>query len=88
MNFKKRTHTCGELTIKNVGNSVVLNGWVDRRRDLGGVIFIGLRDRYGITQIIFEPENSEEAHKTGKELRSEFVISVEGVVRKRPGDQR
>ena len=87
MNFKKRTHTCGELTIKNVGNSVVLNGWVDRRRDLGGVIFIGLRDRYGRTQVVIEPGQNGEAHRLGKELRNEFVISVEGRVRKRPDDQ-
>jgi aspartyl-tRNA synthetase len=87
MKFKKRTHTCGDLTLNEVGNSVVLNGWVDTRRDLGGVIFIGLRDRYGITQIVFEPEHNEEAHQLGKELRSEFVISIEGTVRKRPEDQ-
>jgi len=87
MNFKRRTHTCGELTIKNVGETVILNGWVDRRRDLGGVIFIGLRDRYGITQIIFEPEHNSEAHQIGKQLRSEFVIAVEGKVSKRPEDQ-
>jgi aspartyl-tRNA synthetase len=87
MKFKKRTHTCGDLTLNEVGNSVVLNGWVDTRRDLGGVIFIGLRDRYGITQIVFEPEHNEEAHQLGKELRSEFVISIEGIVRKRPEDQ-
>jgi aspartyl-tRNA synthetase len=64
-----------------------LNGWVDRRRDLGGVIFIGLRDRYGITQVVIEPGQNEEAHRLGKELRNEFVVSVEGRVRKRPDDQ-
>jgi len=87
MNFKRRTHTCGELKAANTGEKVVLNGWVDRRRDLGGVIFIGLRDRYGITQIVFEPDHNQEAHQIGKELRNEFVISVEGTVRKRPKDQ-
>jgi aspartyl-tRNA synthetase len=87
MEFKKRTHTCGELTLDDLDKTVVLNGWVDRRRDLGGVIFIGLRDRFGSTQIVFEPENNEEAHKIGKELRTEFVISLQGIVRKRPGDQ-
>ncbi|HDZ58942.1 MAG TPA: Asp-tRNA(Asn)/Glu-tRNA(Gln) amidotransferase GatCAB subunit C, partial [Ignavibacteriales bacterium] len=87
MNFKRRTHTCGELKINNVGETVVLNGWVDRRRDLGGVIFIGLRDRYGITQVIFEPEHNSEAHLLGKQLRNEFVIAVEGKVSKRPEDQ-
>jgi len=87
MNFKKRTHTCGELTLDDLDKIVVLNGWVDSRRDLGGVIFIRLRDRYGITQIVFEPEESKEAHQLGKELRNEFVVSVEGVVRQRPIDQ-
>jgi len=51
MKFNKRTHTCGDLTLKDVDKSVVLNGWVDKRRDLGGVMFVGLRDRYGITQV-------------------------------------
>jgi aspartyl-tRNA synthetase len=87
MNFKRRTHTCGELKATDVGEKVVLNGWVDRRRDLGGVIFIGLRDRYGVTQVVFEPEHNREAHQFGKELRNEFVISVEGTVRERPKDQ-
>jgi aspartyl-tRNA synthetase len=84
MKFKTRTHTCGELTEKYVGENVVLNGWVDRRRDLGGVIFIWLRDRYGITQVVFEQEHSEYVYNLGKQLRNEFVISVEGTVRKRP----
>jgi len=87
MRFNRRTHTCGELKAANTGEKVVLNGWVDRRRDLGGVVFIGLRDRYGVTQVIFEPEHNQEAHRIGKELRNEFVISVEGTVRERPKDQ-
>jgi aspartyl-tRNA synthetase len=86
MNFKIRTHTCGELRELHVGENVVLNGWVDRRRDLGGLIFIWLRDRYGITQVVFEPEISKEAYELSKKLRNEFVISVEGKVRKRPDD--
>jgi aspartyl-tRNA synthetase len=86
MQFKRRTHTCGELQESNIGQNVVLNGWVDRRRDLGGVIFIEIRDRHGITQIVFEPTFNEQAHNAAKDLRSEFVISVEGVVRKRPAD--
>ncbi|PJA97088.1 MAG: aspartate--tRNA ligase [Ignavibacteriales bacterium CG_4_9_14_3_um_filter_34_10] len=84
MKFNRRTHTCGELREENIGQHVVLNGWVDTRRDLGGVIFIDLRDRYGITQIVFEPSYNSESHETGKDLRSEYVISIEGKVRKRP----
>lgn len=84
MQFKKRTHTCGELRESNIGQKIVLNGWVDRRRDLGGVIFIELRDRYGITQVVFEPNYNSAAHQAAKDLRSEFVLSIEGVVRKRP----
>ncbi len=86
MEFKRRTHTCGELREKNIGERVVLNGWVDNRRDLGGVIFIDLRDRYGITQVVFEPAFNIEAHELAKKLRSEYVISVKGVVRHRPED--
>jgi aspartyl-tRNA synthetase len=84
MKFKNRTNTCGDLRESNIGQKVVLNGWVDTRRDLGGVIFIDLRDRYGITQIVFEPHYNEKAHHIGKELRSEYVVSVEGTVRRRP----
>lgn len=84
MKFNRRTHTCGELKEENIGQQVVLNGWVDTRRDLGGVIFIDIRDRHGITQIVFEPSFNETAHEIGKDLRSEFVISIEGKVRRRP----
>ncbi len=84
MQFKRRTHTCGQLRDTHVGERVVLNGWVDTRRDLGGVIFIELRDRYGITQVVFEPTFNEQAHTLGKDLRSEYVVSVEGLVRNRP----
>ncbi|OGU64688.1 MAG: aspartate--tRNA ligase [Stygiobacter sp. RIFOXYC12_FULL_38_8] len=84
MKFKKRTHTCGELRESNIGKSVVLNGWVAIRRDLGGVIFIELRDRFGLTQVVFEPSYNLDSHEHGKKLRSEFVISIEGKVRKRP----
>ncbi|HSW53448.1 MAG TPA: aspartate--tRNA ligase, partial [Ignavibacteriaceae bacterium] len=93
MKFNIRTHNCGELREKNVGEKVILNGWVDRRRDLGGLIFIWLRDRYGITQVVFsqgdasaEPETNKDAYELAKKLRSEFVVSVEGIVRKRPED--
>ena len=84
MKFNRRTHTCGELRVANIDEKVILNGWVDTRRDLGGVIFVDLRDRYGITQIVFEPHYNAESHKEGSLLRSEFVVAVEGTVRKRP----
>lgn len=84
MNFKYRTHTCGELRDKHIGETVVLNGWVDTRRDLGGVIFIDLRDRYGVSQIVFEPNYSPNSYEIGKKLRSEYVVSIEGKVRTRP----
>ena len=84
MKFKKRTHTCGELRESNISESVVLNGWVAIRRDLGGVIFIELRDRFGLTQVVFEPSYNIDSHEHGKKLRNEFVISIEGKVRKRP----
>jgi aspartyl-tRNA synthetase len=84
MKFNKRTHTCGELSAKNVDEKVVLNGWVNSRRDLGGLIFITVRDRYGITQVVFEPAENSEVYETAKKLRSEYVVSVEGKVRLRP----
>ncbi|HEX3074359.1 MAG TPA: aspartate--tRNA ligase, partial [Ignavibacteriales bacterium] len=84
MKFNRRTHTCGELKESNISESVVLNGWVATRRDLGGVIFIDLRDRYGLTQVVFEPQYNQEAHNLAKDLRVEYVISIEGKVRKRP----
>jgi aspartyl-tRNA synthetase len=82
--FMKRTHTCGELRAEDVGKRVTLNGWVQVRRDLGGVIFIDLRDRYGKTQVVFNPSRSPQAHATAEMLRSEFVIAVRGVVEPRP----
>ncbi len=84
MKFEYRTHTCGDLRESHIGETVVLNGWVDNRRDLGGVIFIDLRDRYGITQIVFEPTYNKDAYNVGKDLRGEFVIAVKGKVRNRP----
>ena len=78
-----RTHTCGELSRKQTGETATLNGWVDTRRDLGGVIFIDLRDRYGITQVVFSPQDDKEAHKMADQLRSEYVIGIQGEVRGR-----
>ncbi|MBI3365856.1 MAG: aspartate--tRNA ligase [Ignavibacteriae bacterium] len=84
MHYKKRTCTCGELRSSDVGKTVTLTGWVDTRRDLGGVVFIDLRDRYGKTQVVFNPQTSPDAHGTAGELRSEYVISVTGKVEYRP----
>jgi len=72
------------LRKSDIGATVTLTGWVDVRRDLGGVIFIDLRDRYGKTQVVFAPQHSEEAHELAQSLRSEFVISVTGKVENRP----
>lgn len=74
-----RTHTCGELRIGDVGKIVTVSGWVDSRRDHGGLIFIDLRDRYGITQIVIEPDQSA-AFEVAQTLRSEFVIGATGKV--------
>jgi aspartyl-tRNA synthetase len=84
MNYTKRTHTCGELRKEQLGQIVTLTGWVDKRRDLGGVIFIDVRDRYGKTQVVFGPQYDEAVHAQAKDLRSEFVISVTGKVDRRP----
>ncbi len=80
----KRTHTCGELTRAQVGETVVLSGWVENYRDHGGVEFIDLNDRWGLTQIVFDPEISGDAHKEAVHLRSQDVISIKGKVRSRP----
>lgn len=79
-----RTHTCAQLMKKNIGEDVKLSGWVSNRRDHGGIIFIDLRDRYGITQVVFDPEDSEESHKLADSFRSEYVIQIEWQVRSRP----
>jgi aspartyl-tRNA synthetase len=82
--FKKRTHTCGELRSTDIGQTATLTGWVDVRRDLGGVIFIDLRDRYGRTQVVFNPQTHAGVHELAGSLRNEFVISVTGKVERRP----
>jgi aspartyl-tRNA synthetase len=78
--------TCASLTVEDEGKRVVLNGWVNRRRDLGGLIFIDLRDRFGITQIIFNPEIAPEAHQIASGVRNEYVLKITGIVRRRSPD--
>lgn len=79
-----RTHTCNELNEKHDGKTATLSGWVHRRRDHGDLIFLDLRDRYGLTQVVIDPSVSKDAHILGEDLRSEFVIKVTGKVRMRP----
>ncbi|MFO7248772.1 MAG: aspartate--tRNA ligase [Bacillota bacterium] len=76
----QRSHWCGELRSTHVGTEVALNGWVHRRRDLGDLIFIDLRDRTGLVQLVFDPSISKEAHAAAKEVRSEYVLAVRGQV--------
>ena len=82
----KRSHSCNDLGVDNVGEAVTLMGWVLRRRDHGGVIFIDLRDRWGITQVVFNPEIHADVHAKAHQLRSEWVIAVQGRVERRPPD--
>ena len=80
----QRSHHCDDLTEKNVGEKVLLMGWVLRRRDHGGLIFVDLRDRWGLTQVVFNPEHDTLSHKKAENLRSEYVIAVKGEVIPRP----
>ncbi|UCC90226.1 MAG: aspartate--tRNA ligase [Dehalococcoidia bacterium] len=79
-----KSHSCGELNKNHIGAKVTLAGWVDRRRDHGGLIFIDLRDREGIVQVVFNPETSKQSHKIASEMRSEYVVRVSGEVAPRP----
>ncbi len=79
-----KTHTCGELRASHEGQTVTLAGWVHTRRDHGGLIFLDLRDRWGITQIVANPATSPAAHETAAKVRNEFVIMATGIVRQRP----
>jgi aspartyl-tRNA synthetase len=82
----RRSHTCGALRKEDIGKGVTLSGWVHRRRDHGGLIFIDLRDRYGLTQVVFDPQVNLEAHSAAEKLRSEWVISIKGkVIPRAPG---
>lgn len=80
----RRSHHCAQLTGKNIGEKVCLMGWVQRRRDHGGVIFVDLRDREGLTQVVMNPEYNEKVHEQGNSVRNEFVIAVKGTVSGRP----
>lgn len=80
----QRTNTCGELGPKDIGREVCLMGWVQYRRDHGGLIFVDLRDNKGLTQIVFSPEIAPEAHEEAHILRSEYVLGIKGKVRRRP----
>ncbi|UFS70271.1 aspartate--tRNA ligase [Geomonas sp. RF6] len=80
----KRSSYCGELTAQNVGQEVVLMGWAARRRDHGGLIFVDLRDREGVAQVVFDPERSPESHAKAETVRSEFVLAIKGTVSPRP----
>lgn len=82
-----RSHTCGELRAGDVGKSVTLAGWVHRRRDHGGLIFIDLRDRWGLVQVVFDPSASEQAHEMASRVRGEYVLQVSGEVTRRPSGQ-
>ena len=84
MKYSKKTHSCGDLSKKDIGRVVTLMGWVHTRRDHGGLIFIDLRDRGGITQVVFNPEIAAEAHRIAGESRSEYVLYVTGKVSGRP----
>ena len=83
-----RTHTAGELNASHIGQTVTLAGWVANRRDHGGLIFIDLRDRYGITQTVYDPTENEAAWKVADTFRSEYVVKLIGKVRKRPEGQQ
>ncbi|HVP39822.1 MAG TPA: aspartate--tRNA ligase [Candidatus Saccharimonadales bacterium] len=81
---RRRTHTCGQLRAEHVGSKVLLMGWVHRVRDHGGVMFVDLRDRFGLTQVVFRPERSAALAAAARELHAEFVVAVEGEVGARP----
>ncbi|MCX5852252.1 MAG: aspartate--tRNA ligase [Deltaproteobacteria bacterium] len=83
---QKRTHYCGDIKESHIGREVILMGWVQRRRDLGNLIFIDLRDREGIIQIVFNPETNSDVHTTAHRIRSEFVLAVKGRVQPRPAN--
>src|SRR2546422_6878033 len=84
----RRTHRCGELRVQHVGQRVRLGGWVHRRRDLGGIVFVDLRDRAGIVQVAVGPAAPEDVRRTAGGLTGETVVEVEGEVVARPGNMK
>lgn len=84
MQFEQRTVTCGELRAAQIGKTVVLNGWVHRKRDHGGITFINVRDRYGITQVVVDVDSAQELLDIANELKMEYCVSIRGIVRPRP----
>lgn len=88
MNHGRRTHTCGELRLSDAGKVVTLCGWVHSYRDHGGLVFIDLRDRYGMTQVVFDPAAGTAMHAQARDLRAEWVIRVTGIVASRPKGTR
>ncbi|HEX6292720.1 MAG TPA: aspartate--tRNA ligase [Herpetosiphonaceae bacterium] len=83
-----RTHTCGDLRAEHAGQTITLTGWLNRRRDHGPLIFIDLRDRYGLTQVVADKTDQPEAHAALEQARNEYVLQIEGVVRERPAEAR
>ena len=83
MSKYKRTHMCGDISINDVGKEVSLAGWVQKNRDLGGLLFLDLRDRTGLVQIIFDKDKNENLFKSAESIRNEYVVLVTGIVRKR-----
>ncbi len=81
-----RTHYCGQLRAENIGETVTLCGWVDRRRDHGGVIFLDIRDRSGIVQIVSDPQRTPDSYQLAETLRNEYVLKITGRVTQRPED--
>ena len=84
MEHMKRTHTCGDLRVEHAGETITLNGWVHRTRDHGGVHFLNIRDRYGVTQVVVDQDASEALRGQAEALRMEYCVAVTGVVRRRP----
>src|SRR4051812_48956197 len=82
-----RSHTCNDLTGKDEGKKVILFGWVDSRRDHGGCVFVDLRDRFGKTQVVFDPQVEPKAHALAGDLRGEYCIGIEGTVKSRGGNK-